>query len=66
MAVKKRLFKSKKNKVLAGVFGGLGEYFDIDPTILRLAWLLVVVFTAVVPGTIAYIVAAIIMPQKQG
>ncbi len=60
----KRLFKSSDNKVLAGVFGGLGEYFNVDPVILRIVWVLVVVFTAFVPGIVTYILAAIIIPKK--
>ncbi|MDD4661650.1 MAG: PspC domain-containing protein [Candidatus Pacebacteria bacterium] len=58
----KRLYKSKENKILAGVVGGLGEYFDIDPTLLRLIWLLLVVFTGVFPGIIVYIIACLIIP----
>lgn len=61
----KRLYKSDKNKVLAGVIGGLGEYFDMDPVILRVLWLLIVVFTGFFPGLIVYILAAIIVPKKK-
>ena len=63
MATKKRLFRSRENKVLAGIFGGLGDYFDIDPTVLRLGWLLVFVFTGIFPGLLAYIVAIIVVPH---
>jgi len=61
----KRLYKSKDNKILFGVIGGLGEYFNVDPVILRLLWVVVVVFTAFFPGVIAYLVAALIIPHKQ-
>ncbi|MCK4588204.1 PspC domain-containing protein [Candidatus Woesebacteria bacterium] len=64
MAIKKNLYRSKKNRILAGIFGGLGEYFDVDPTLLRLAWLLVFVFTGFFPGLLAYLVAIIIVPLK--
>jgi phage shock protein C len=60
----KRLYRSKKNKVIAGVFGGLGEYANFDPVLLRLAWVLIVVFTGFVPGLIAYLLAIIITPKK--
>lgn len=60
----KKLYKSAENKVFAGVLGGLGEYFDIDPVLLRLAYLLVLVLTGVFPGVIAYIIAAVIVPKK--
>ncbi len=60
----KRLYRSQKNKVIAGVFGGLGEYGNIDPVFLRLIWILIVVFTGFVPGLIAYFLAIIVIPKK--
>lgn len=60
----KKLHKIRNNKVLAGVIGGVGEYFELDPVILRLAWVLITVFTGFVPGIIAYIIAAFIVPEK--
>ena len=58
----KRLYKSNENKMLFGVCGGIAEYFDLDPTLIRLGW---VAFCALVgSGIIAYIIAAIIIPQK--
>lgn len=58
----KRLYKSNVNKMIAGVCGGIAEYFNVDPTIVRLAW---VVFTCIGgSGLIAYIIAAIIIPQQ--
>lgn len=60
--MKKRLYKIEEGKKLDGVCGGIAEYFDIDPTLVRLLWVL---FTACIgSGIIAYIVAAIIMPRK--
>lgn len=57
----KRVYKSNKNKVLCGVCGGLGEYFNIDPVIIRL--LFVAVCLAGGSGLIAYIIAALVMPE---
>ncbi len=57
----KKLCKSSSNKVFAGVCGGVGDYLNIDPVIVRIIWL-VSVFTYGV-GVVAYIVAAIIMPE---
>lgn len=58
--MEKRLYKSIENKMLDGVCGGIAEYFNIDPTLIRLAW---VVFCALGgSGIIAYIIAAIIIP----
>lgn len=58
----KRLYRSKKNKIFAGICGGLGEFFNVDPTALRLVWLLIVVFTGIFPGVIVYILAVFIIP----
>jgi len=63
-AKKKRVYRSRTNKVISGIIGGLGEYYDVDPTILRLGWILVALFTGVVPGLIAYFLAILIVPQK--
>lgn len=60
----KKLYKSDQNKVVAGIIGGIGEYFDVDPVILRLAWVLIVVFTGLMPGLIAYIFAGLIIPKR--
>lgn len=58
----KKLFRSNKNKMICGVCGGLAEYINIDPTIVRLLW---VVFSfAGGFGLLAYIIAAIIMPVQ--
>jgi phage shock protein C len=58
----KRLFRSRTDKKLAGVCGGLAEYFGIDPTLVRLAWVLVAAFAGA--GILAYIVAALIIPEN--
>jgi len=60
----KRLYKSKENRVIAGVIGGVAEYFNVDPVILRIVWVLLAVFTALAPGIIAYVIAIFIIPQK--
>ncbi len=60
----KKIYRSEKNKVLAGVFGGVGEYAQIDPVILRLIWVIIFVFTGFLPGLIAYLLAIMVMPKK--
>ncbi len=60
--MKKRLYKIEEGKKLDGVCGGIAEYFDIDPTLVRLAWILFSAFVA--SGILAYIIAAIVMPKK--
>lgn len=60
----KKLYRNKANAMLSGVFSGIGEYADIDPTILRLCYVFFTIFTGCFAGVIAYIIAAIIMPTK--
>jgi len=60
----KRLYRSNTNKVFAGICGGLGEYYNVDPALLRLFWMLVVIFSGVVPGLVAYFLAIFIIPKK--
>ena len=57
----KRLYKSNENKMVDGIFGGIAEYFGIDPTLVRLAWVLFCAMGG--SGFVAYIVAAIIIPR---
>lgn len=63
--VKKRLYRSKKERMIAGVCGGIAEYSDTDPTLVRLIWALVTVFTWFFPGIIAYLLAWMIVPEKK-
>ncbi|MDP2859096.1 MAG: PspC domain-containing protein [Bacillota bacterium] len=56
----KRLYKSRKERVIWGVAGGMAEYFEVDPTLVRLAWVLVA-FSGV--GVLAYIVASLVIPE---
>ena len=60
--VSKKLFKSSVNKKLCGVCGGIAEYFDVDPTLIRLLWVVVTLCGGA--GLLAYIIAAIIMPSQ--
>ena len=60
----KKLYRSKDNRVIAGVCGGIGEYFNIDPTLIRLLWLLISVVSAGLGGLVAYIVAWVIIPEE--
>lgn len=60
--MKKRLYKSNNEKVLVGVCGGIAEYFDIDPTLVRLLWVILLMMGG--SGILAYIIAAIIIPNE--
>ena len=56
----RKLYKSR-NRMLCGVCGGIGEYFNIDPTVIRLLWIIFSVLGGC--GILAYIIAAIIIPE---
>lgn len=58
----KRLYRSKTNYVIGGILGGLGEYFNVDPALFRVAFLVLMIFTAFVPGILAYILALLVIP----
>lgn len=60
--MEKKLYRSKTNKKIFGVCGGLAEYFDIDATIVRLVLVLAVLFAGV--GVLAYLIAALVMPNQ--
>jgi len=58
----KRLRRNPKEGTIAGVLAGLGDYFDVDPVVLRVIFVFFVLATGIVPGVIAYILAIFIMP----
>lgn len=59
----KKLYRSNTDKMIAGVCGGLGQYFGVDPTLIRLIFALLVVF-GVGSGILLYIILAIVMPLE--
>jgi len=58
----KRLYRSSRERILGGVSGGLAEYFDVDVTLIRLAWILLALAGGT--GLLAYIIAWIIIPER--
>jgi phage shock protein C len=58
----KRLTRSAKYKMIAGVCGGLAEYFELDPTVVRVAYVLLSIISVAFPGILAYIVLMFVMP----
>lgn len=60
----KKLYLSNDDKKILGVCGGIAEYFDVDPTAIRLLWIVVSIMTAIIPGILAYLIAGIVMPKK--
>lgn len=59
----KKLYKSNTNKMICGVCGGLGEFFGIDPTIIRLIWAILALLGGM--GIVAYLIAAVIIPNSE-
>lgn len=64
MEQKKRLMRSRTSKMIGGVCGGIANYLDIDPTIARVAYVLLSIFT-VFAGAIVYLVLWMIMPEEK-
>ncbi len=60
----KILKRSNSNKMIAGICGGLGKYTKTDPTIIRVIYVLLSVFTGLIPGIVAYIILWIIIPEE--
>jgi phage shock protein C len=58
----KKLYRSS-NRIMAGVCGGIAEYFDIDPTLIRVAYVILSLFSAAFPGVLLYIILMILIPN---
>jgi len=59
-----KLIKSSYDRKVAGVCGGIAEYFNVDPTAVRVGYALVSLFSGIFPGIIIYIILAVIMPDR--
>ena len=60
--MQKKLYRSKSNRMLVGVCGGVAEYFNIDPTVVRVIWAVASIFAFA--GVIAYVACAFVIPEK--
>lgn len=58
----KRLYRSS-NRIVAGVCGGIAEYFDVDPTLIRVVYLALTLFSVAFPGLLLYLIMMILMPN---
>ncbi len=65
MAPLKHLYRSRSNQIFAGICGGLGEYWHVDPVLIRLSWVFLTIFTGFAPGILVYIIAVFIVPLKR-
>ena len=64
MDMNKKLYRSRNDKMVSGVCAGIANYLNIDPTLVRVIYAVLSVFTAFVPCLILYIVLAIVIPQE--
>jgi phage shock protein PspC (stress-responsive transcriptional regulator) len=60
----KRLYRSRSDRMIAGVCAGMGKYLGLDATVVRLLFALLAIFTGVVPGLILYLVMMFIIPDE--
>ena len=58
----KKLYRSS-NRIVAGVCGGIAEYFDVDPTVIRVVYLILSLFSAGFPGLLLYIILRVLIPN---
>jgi len=61
----KKLTRSRKNKVIAGVCGGIAEYLEVDPTVVRVVYVVASFFSALFPGLLAYVILAFLLPLPE-
>jgi len=61
----RKLCRSRKDRIFLGVCGGLAQYWDIDPTLVRFLFVIVMIFSGVVPLLLCYLLAALIIPLEQ-
>ncbi|HSE62130.1 MAG TPA: PspC domain-containing protein [Thermoanaerobaculia bacterium] len=61
----RRLTRSNRDKMIAGVCGGLAEYLNVDPTVMRVLYVLVSILSVAFPGIIAYIILMFLMPPPE-
>lgn len=60
----KHLYLSTHDKKISGLCAGIAEYLNVDPSIIRLLWVMATIFTGLFPGVLAYIVGALVVPPK--
>lgn len=58
----KKFYRSNTNKVIFGLLGGMGEYWDRDPMLIRVLYMMITILSGVFPGMIAYFIGALMVP----
>ena len=66
MSTGKKLLRSRSDRGVAGICGGIGDYFDVDPALVRLVYMLLTFFSAGFPGLMIYLVLWLVMPNAKG
>ena len=61
----RKLTRSSRHKIIAGVCGGIAEYFELDPTVVRVAYVLISIISIAFPGILAYIILMFVMPPPE-
>lgn len=62
--MRKKLYKSRNDRVIQGVCGGISEYINADPTVVRVVYVVVSLLSANIPGVLLYLILSIVMPNK--
>jgi phage shock protein C len=62
----KRLYRSRTDRMLAGVAGGMAQYFEADPSLVRVLMVAVILFSAILPGLLLYLACVLIIPEEPG
>lgn len=65
IVMEKKLYLSETDKKVAGVCGGIAEYFNIDATLVRLILVILTIFSAGIGGILVYLIAAMVIPKRQ-
>jgi len=64
LVMKKKLYRSRVDRVFAGLCGGVAEYFDVDSSLIRIFYLFITIFGAVIPGLLVYLLGILVVPAK--
>lgn len=61
----KKLYKSEHSQVASGIFGGLGEWMEVSPGILRVGYIVLMIISGIIPGLLLYLIAHFMVPKKR-
>ena len=60
----KKLYRSKENRIIAGILGGIGEYLNVDPVVVRVVYIIFMAMSGFFPLILAYILLLLVIPEK--